>query len=210
LDMPLQHVSDRLLKLMNRRHTRRESETIIDRLRASIPGLVLRTTFIVGFPGETEDDFAELEGFVRQTRFERLGVFVYSPEPDTPAVQLSGHVEPELKEARRRRLLEVQQPIAFEFNQGLVGRSMEVIVDGPAVGEPGLWVGRTYADAPDVDGVVLVRGAGLASGMLAECEITAARGYDLQARVVAGRKPTRARPRPRRMPRSGLVVLDEP
>src|SRR3954447_25776214 len=97
LDMPLQHINDRMLKLMNRRHTRAETEAIIGRLRSSIPGLVLRTTFIAGFPGETEEEFEELLEYVEQTRFERLGVFPYSFEPDTPAAKLPGHVAPEVK-----------------------------------------------------------------------------------------------------------------
>ena len=135
--MPLQHINDRLLKLMNRRHTREETEAIIARLRATIPGLVLRTTFIVGFPGETEAEFDELVEFVAATRFERLGAFTYSLEPDTPAAKLPGHLPAELIEERRDRLMAVQQPIAFAFNRGLVGRTLDVLIDcavarGPA------------------------------------------------------------------------------
>ena len=159
--MPLQHINDRMLKLMNRRHTRAETEAIIARLRATIPGLVLRTTFIVGFPGETDAEFAELVEFVEATRFERLGAFTYSLEPDTPAAKLPGHLPAEVIEARRDRLMAVQQPIAFAFNRGLVGRTLDVLIDAPAPEGRHRWVGRTYADAPDVDGVVHVRGAPL-------------------------------------------------
>ncbi len=132
LDMPLQHINDRLLKLMNRRHTRQETEAILARLRTAIPGLVLRTTFIVGFPGETEAEFAELLDFVTATRFERVGVFTYSFEPDTPAARLPGHLPAEVAEERRNRLMAAQQPIAFAFNRALVGRTLDVLIDAPA------------------------------------------------------------------------------
>src|SRR5258707_11016477 len=115
--MPLQHINDRMLKMMNRRHTRAETEAIIARLRSSIPGLVLRTTFIVGFPGETEAEFEELLEYVRATKFERLGVFTYSYEGDTPAAKLPDHLGEETKAERRDRVMEAQQPIAFTFNR---------------------------------------------------------------------------------------------
>ncbi|MBX6315828.1 MAG: 30S ribosomal protein S12 methylthiotransferase RimO, partial [Isosphaeraceae bacterium] len=152
LDMPLQHINDRLLKLMNRRHTRAETEAILARLRATIPNLVLRTTFIVGFPGETEAEFEELLAFVESARFERLGVFPYSFEPDTPSAKLPGHLPEAVKAERRDRIMAAQQPIAFAFNQGQIGKSLDVLIDAPAPQGEGLWVGRTYADAPDVDG----------------------------------------------------------
>src|SRR3954453_22975586 len=157
LDMPLQHINDRMLKIINRRHTRAETEAIIERLRGAVPGLVLRTTFIVGFPGETEAEFEELLAYVEATRFERLGVFVYSFEPDTPAARLPGHLPDEVKEARRDRVMAVQQPIAEAFNRTLEGRTLDVLIDGPAPGGKHLWLGRTYADAPDVDGVTLLQ-----------------------------------------------------
>src|SRR5262249_40260495 len=185
LDMPLQHINDRLLKLMNRRHTRQETEAILARLRAAIPGLVLRTTFIVGFPGETESEFAELLDFVVAMRFERVGVFTYSFEPDTPAARLAGHLPAEVAEERRGRLLAVQQPIAFAFNRALVGRTLDVLIDATAPEGRHLWMGRTYADAPDVDGVTWVRGSHLRPGDLVACEIVAAEDYDLIARPVS-------------------------
>src|SRR4051794_10544331 len=181
LDMPLQHINDRMLRMMNRRHTRAETEAIITRLRATMPGLVLRTTLIVGFPGETEAEFEELLAYVEATRFERLGVFVYSFEPDTPAARLTGHLPDEVKEARRERVMAVQQPIAEAFNRTLVGRTLDVLIDGPAPGGKGSWLGRTYADAPDVDGVTLVHSPGLVPGDIVSCEIVEARGYDLIA-----------------------------
>src|SRR4051794_7289904 len=126
LDMPLQHINDRMLKMMNRRHTRAETEAIISRLRSSIPGLVLRTTFIAGFPGETEAEFEELLAYVSETRFERLGVFPYSFESDTPAAKIPGHLPDEVKSERCDRIMAVQQEIAFAFNQSLVGRQLDV------------------------------------------------------------------------------------
>ena len=114
---------------MNRRHTRAESEAIIARLRATIPGLVLRTTFIVGFPGETEAEFGELVDFVEATKFERLGVFPYSFEGDTPAAKLAGHLPETVTLERRDRIMAAQQPIAFAFNQSLVGKTLDVLID---------------------------------------------------------------------------------
>jgi len=211
LDMPLQHINDRLLKLMNRRHTRRESETIIERLRATIPGLVLRTTFIVGFPGETESEFAELLEFVARTRFERLGCFVYSLEPDTPAAKLADHLPEQVKVERRDRVMAVQQPIAFAFNQSLKGKTLDVLIDAPAPEGRHLWMGRPYTDAPDVDGITWVRGAHVRPGDLVTCEIVGAQEYDLIARPVSSEPPRRrkSRPRPRARPHSPLAILDD-
>lgn len=208
LDMPLQHINDRMLKMMNRRHTRAETVTIIDRLRATIPNLVLRTTFIVGFPGETEAEFEELLEYVKSARFERLGVFPYSYEPDTPAAKLPGHISDEVKSDRRDRVMAAQQEIAFAFNQGMVGRQLDVLIDGPAPEGKNLWVGRTYADAPDVDGVTFVRGVSLEPGDLVACEVVAAEGYDLIAD--AGTMPPRrkrARPKSRKKPSSSSLTI---
>ena len=208
LDMPLQHINGRMLRMMNRRHTRAETEAIVGRLRETIPGLVLRTTFIVGFPGETEAEFEELLAYVETTRFERLGVFPYSFEPDTPAAKLPDHLPDEVKAARRDRVMAAQQPIAFAFNRGLVGRTLDVLIDGPAPDGKGLWLGRTYADAPDVDGVAYVQGPHLESGDLVAAEVVAAEGYDLIARVGSTPpRPRRSRPKPRKKPASPLNIL---
>ncbi len=212
LDMPLQHINDRLLKVMNRRHTRAETEAIINRLRSTIPGLVLRTTFIVGFPGETEAEFAELLDFVTATRFERLGVFVYSLELDTPAARLPDQLADSIKQERRDRVMAVQQPIAEAFNHTLVDRTLDVLIDRPAPQGKNLWIGRTYTDAPDVDGLTLVQAADLRSGDLIACRIISAQGYDLVARPVSAspprRKRVRPRPQPRRKPPASLTILD--
>ncbi len=211
LDMPLQHINDRMLRAMNRRHTRAQTEEIVARLRETIPGLVLRTTFIVGFPGETEAEFEELLDYVTQARFERLGVFPYSHEPGTPAVRLPGSWEDAVKLGRRDRVMEAQQAIAFAFNRSMVGRRLDVLIDGPSPEGEGLWSGRTYADAPDVDGLTFVGGVpGLSAGDLVSCEIVGAEGYDTVARAVAPPPPRRkrARPKPRSRPGSPFTILN--
>jgi ribosomal protein S12 methylthiotransferase len=209
LDMPLQHINDRMLKVMNRRHTRAETEAIVERLRRTMPGLVLRTTFIVGFPGETEAEFEELLAYVETARFERLGVFPYSFEPDTPAAKLPDHLPDEVKNERRDRVMAAQQPIAFGFNRGLVGKTLDVLIDGPAPEGRNLWVGRTFADAPDVDGLTYVQGSHLEPGDLVACEIVGAEGYDLVARAEATPpRRRRARPKPRKKPSSPFNILN--
>ncbi|WP_165067315.1 30S ribosomal protein S12 methylthiotransferase RimO [Paludisphaera rhizosphaerae] len=209
LDMPLQHINDRMLKVMNRRHTRAETTTIVDRLRSSIPNLVLRTTFIVGFPGETDAEFQEMADYVAEAKFERLGVFTYSLEPDTPAAKLPNQLPDDLKNARRERIMQIQQPIAEAFNKTLIGNELDVLIDGRAPGQDDLWIGRTYADAPDVDGVVLIPDPNLQTGDFVPCEILGTQGYDFVGRSLA--LPTRrkrARPRPRKRPGSSLTILD--
>jgi ribosomal protein S12 methylthiotransferase len=179
LDLPLQHISDRVLRRMQRRVNRRETEELLAALRARIANLVLRTTLIAGFPGESEEEFEELVEFVRHERFERLGVFSYSLEPDTPAARLDGHLSEEIKLARRDRLMAEQQRIAFEWNRAQIGRRFDVLVDSPVDGEKNAWIGRSYADAPDVDGAVYVSGPKLARGRMVNCEIVATSDYDL-------------------------------
>jgi ribosomal protein S12 methylthiotransferase len=153
-------------------------------LRAAIPNLVLRTTFITGFPGETGAEFDELERFVRDQRFERLGVFTYSFEPDTPAARLPEQLSEEVKLERRDQLMAAQQQVAFAWNDAQIGRRVDVLVDAAVPDEKNAWVGRSYADAPDVDGVVYVTGEQLRVGSLVPCEIVARSGYDLVAAAV--------------------------
>jgi ribosomal protein S12 methylthiotransferase len=184
LDLPLQHINDRMLRRMQRRVNRRETEELLTRLRSAIPGLVMRTTFIAGFPGESADEFEELMQFVADQRFERLGVFTYSFEPDTPAARLPDHLSEELKEERRSCLMEVQQKNAFEWNNAQIGRQMDVLVDAAVPDEKNAWVGRSYANAPDVDGVIYVTGERLRVGEIVPCEIVARSGYDLVAVAV--------------------------
>jgi ribosomal protein S12 methylthiotransferase len=188
LDMPLQHASDRMLRRMQRRVNRQETEQLLEKLRSRIPNLVMRTTFITGFPGETEADFEQLVDFVGAQRFERLGVFTYSFEPDTPAAKLPDHLPEEVKAARRDRLMEVQQELAFDWNDAQVGRQLDVIMDATVPDEKNAWIGRSYADAPDVDGVVYVTGEELSPGALVPCEVVGRSGYDLVAVAVGDAK----------------------
>jgi ribosomal protein S12 methylthiotransferase len=181
LDMPLQHINDTMLKRMQRRVNRADTETLLTKLRKAIPNLVMRTTFITGFPGETDAQFDELVEFAAEQEFERLGVFTYSFEPDTPAAKLPDHVSSEVMNERRERLMAVQQDIAFRWNANQIGRQFDVLIDAAVPGEPNAWIGRSYADAPDVDGVVYVTGEGLATGQIVPCEMVASREYDLIA-----------------------------
>jgi ribosomal protein S12 methylthiotransferase len=184
LDMPLQHINDRMLRRMQRRVNRQETEQLLAKLRSAIPNLVMRTTFIAGFPGETDADFEEVVEFVHEQQFERLGVFTYSFEPDTPAARLPDHLPEEVKEERRSLLMAAQQEIAFAWNDAQVGRRLDVIIDTAVPGEANAWIGRSYADAPDVDGVVYVSGERLKPGALVPCEIVARSDYDLVAAAV--------------------------
>jgi ribosomal protein S12 methylthiotransferase len=182
LDLPLQHINDRLLKRMQRRVDRRGTEDLLRRLREAVPDLALRTTFIVGFPGETDAEFEELCDFVRAAKFERVGVFPYSLEPGTPAERLPGHLPEEVKAGRRDRLMALQQEWAFARAQAQVGRELEVIVDGPDPEVPGHVLARSHADAPDIDCVVRLKGKNLHAGDLVRARVTGADGYDLLAR----------------------------
>ncbi len=179
LDLPLQHINDEVLRRMGRRVTRDQTIELLDRLGGGISELVLRTTLITGFPGETEEQFEELVQFVEHYCFERLGVFSYSVEPDTPAAKLDGHLPEKVKEARRDRLMAAQQEIAFRWNESQVDGTLDVILDAPVPGETNAWTGRSYADAPDVDTVVYVTGEDLSPGQIVPCYITGARDYDL-------------------------------
>ncbi len=177
LDMPLQHISDPVLKRMQRRVKSAQTIELVTKLRERIPNLVLRTTFVVGFPGETDAQFEELKQFVAETRFQRMGVFTYSLEPDTPAVKLDGHLPEEVKNARRDELMALQQEIAFEFGDSLVGYELDVLIDEQI--DETTWLGRTYADAPEIDGNVYVRGEGLEIGKFVPVVIEARQDYDL-------------------------------
>jgi ribosomal protein S12 methylthiotransferase len=184
LDMPLQHANDRVLRRMARRVDRVGTEKILTKLRATIPGMALRTTFIVGFPGETESEFADLCDFVKAMKFERVGVFPYSFEPGTPAARLDGHLPDDEKERRRDVLMTIQQEIALAWAEAQVGREVEVIVDGADPEVPGHYQGRTPADAPDIDCIVRLKGKNLAAGNLVRTRITGADGYDLLGKAL--------------------------
>jgi ribosomal protein S12 methylthiotransferase len=179
IDMPLQHINDTMLKRMQRRVDRAGTEDVLDRLYAGIPNLTVRTTFITGFPGETEEQFSELMEFVRDRKFARAGVFTYSFEGDTPSAKIPDHIDEATKEDRRERLMGVQQANAFAYNESQVGRTLDVLLDVPVEGERDVWIGRTTADAPDVDGAVFVTGKKLKAGQFVPTEIVASREYDL-------------------------------
>jgi ribosomal protein S12 methylthiotransferase len=185
LDMPLQHINDRMLRRMQRRVTRRSTEDLLKRLRGAIANLTLRTTFIVGFPGETDAEFEELVEFARTAKFERCGVFPYSREPGTPADRLTDHLPEEVKLERQSRLMAAQQEVAFAWAAGQIGREIEVIVDGPDPEFASHVHARGPADAPDIDALVRVKGKNLRPGDLVRVKVTAADGYDLVARALA-------------------------
>lgn len=184
VDMPLQHINDRVLRRMQRRVDRAKTENLIERWRAAVPGLTFRTTFIVGFPGETDAEFAELCDFVRETAFDRAGVFTYSLEPDTPAAKLDGHLPQEVKQDRLDRLMTVQQDVAFAWSQQQVGREIEAIIDGPDPEMPNHYHARGHADAPEIDGLVRLKGKNLQPGDIVRAKVTGADGYDLAARLI--------------------------
>jgi len=185
LDMPLQHGSRAVLRRMGRQLRSAEIGRNLGKLRARIPEVAIRTTFIVGFPGETEGEFEELLDFVREQRFDRVGAFTYSVEDGTPAERLEDTVPPRVKAARYRRVMEAQQKIAFERNREIVGTEALCLVDGPDARSKGRFVARTYRDAPEIDGRVFVRAGdrGLAPGEFVSARVTGTRGYDLLAEV---------------------------
>jgi ribosomal protein S12 methylthiotransferase len=211
LDMPLQHSSDRLLRTMRRGRDSAFLRELLARMRARVPGLALRTSLIVGLPGETEEDFEDLLRFVEEERFEHLGVFEYSREEGTSAAELADQVPEALKHERYRRIMEVQREIAREHQQARIGRRLEVLVEGRSEETEHLLVGRHAQQAPEIDGVTYVNDGLAYPGELVTLEITDASDYDLVGRVVE-RDPSRPAPRPRAEPppapaRKGLKVL---
>lgn len=179
IDMPIQHASDNILKRMGRWTNKETLISVINRLRNAIPDMCIRTTLITGFPGETLEDHEELMEFVDEMEFDRLGVFTYSQEEDTAAAGFDNQVEEEVKLTRRDELMELQQEISMDKAQGLIGRTMEVIIEGVATDED-VYVGRTYMDAPGVDGYIFIKSEEeLMSGDFAKVKVTGAMEYDL-------------------------------
>ncbi len=179
LDIPIQHASDAILKKMGRLTRQEEIRERIRRIRERIPDICLRTTFITGFPGESEEDFGELMDFVDEMEFDRLGVFPYSQEEDTPAAGMSGQIPEETKEERRDALMELQQEIAFEKEAAMVGRTVTAMVEGK-LAEENVYVARTWRDAPDVDGYLFLdSGRELNTGDFVQVRITGSHEYDL-------------------------------
>ena len=179
LDIPIQHASDRILKRMGRRTSKQELIDIVGKLRKEIPDIVLRTTLITGFPGETEEDHEELKEFVDAMEFDRLGVFTYSPEEDTPAAEMADQIPEEVKEERRDELMELQQEISYDRGQDRIGQELLVMIEGK-VADESAYIGRTYGDAPKVDGYIFVQtGELLMTGDFAKVRVTGALEYDL-------------------------------
>lgn len=179
IDMPIQHASDKILKAMGRRTNNAELRNIISKLRKEIPDICLRTTLITGFPGETEEDHQILLDFIDEMEFDRLGVFTYSPEEDTKAASLDNQVDEEVKLCRKDEIMELQQEISMDKSERLVGKEIEVIIEGKASDED-VYVGRSYMDAPSVDGYVFINSEEeLMSGDFAKVRIVKAMEYDL-------------------------------
>jgi ribosomal protein S12 methylthiotransferase len=181
VDIPLQHAHPDVLRRMRRPSNMEEVRQTVANVRDKIPDICLRTTFLVGFPGETDDEFAALLKFVEETRFDRVGVFTYSHEPGTPAAALPDDVPEDVKAARLDALMKTQQPISLEKNRALVGKRLPILLEG--AGE-GLTIGRSYRDAPEIDGLVLIERDDLRLHRFAQVEITEAMVYDLKGRVV--------------------------
>jgi ribosomal protein S12 methylthiotransferase len=187
LDIPIQHISSPMLRAMKRGVSTEQVRGILDRLREEVPGIAVRSTLIAGFPGETEQDFAELKALVESYRFERLGVFPYSREETTPAHDLPDQVPAEVAEARCAELMERQRGVMRAFQQGFVGKTVNVLVDGYDAEAKSL-VGRTYADAPEVDCRVLLPKGAAEPGTFVAAEIEQARDYELVGQVATSRK----------------------
>ncbi len=194
LDIPLQHASRTVLKAMRRGGDAGTYEAMIQRARETVSRLVLRTTMIVGFPGEGEAEFEELLDFVRRVRFDHLGVFTYSWQEENPGAELGDPVPEEEKERRRARVLELQQEISHGINQGLVGRRLPALVEGELEEMPLLLRGRLQRHAPEIDGRLLINDGTAAAGSLVEVEITEAHPYDLVGRIVRILEPAPSRP----------------
>ena len=184
LDLPIQHASDAVLKRMGRKTSKAQLVEIIEKLRKEIPDISLRTTLITGFPGETQEQHEELKDFVDEMEFDRLGVFTYSPEEDTPAATMTEQIPEEVKEDRQAELMELQQEIAFDLAEDMVGREVLVMIEGK-VADENAYVGRTYKDAPNVDGLIFINtDEELMSGDFARVRVTGALEYDLIGELI--------------------------
>lgn len=184
VDLPIQHINNRILKAMGCKVTAEDIRSLIKRLRACVPGLYLRTSIIVGFPGETEAEFQELLRFISEVGFERLGAFTYSEEEGTEAARMPDQIPEKVKEERLQRLMELQKEIATQKNRQMLGQELEVLVDGPAETRIGVYEARFYGDAPEVDGLVILSGDDLKPGNFYRARITGFEEYDLWAEVI--------------------------
>jgi ribosomal protein S12 methylthiotransferase len=182
LDMPLQHAHPAVLKRMRRPANMDWVHATLAKMRAALPGLAIRTTFIVGYPGETEEEFQTLLDFIQETRFDRVGAFQFSFEPGTASEPLGDPLPSELKEERYQRLMALQQGISLQANQTLVGQTLDVLVEGLDP-EKGICIGRSYRDAPEIDGLVLAEGQAEV-GAIVPVRISGAMVYDLSGVIV--------------------------
>ena len=183
LDFPLQHISDKILKSMNRPLKKYDVISLINKLRDRISNLTLRTTFIVGFPGETEQEFEELLNFVKKFRFERLGAFIFSREEGTPAYDFPQQIPMRIKKERLKKLMLTQQSISKEINSFYMGKEIEVLIDEIKSGRPKIAIGRTKGDAPEIDGKVVIRGDKIKVGKFIKVKVTEASEYDLVGEI---------------------------
>ena len=181
LDIPLQHISDNVLTKMRRGISRQRTEELVHKIREAVPGITLRTTLLVGHPGETAEDHAELLDFIEKMRFDRLGVFTYSHEENTHAFGMTDDVPAELKEERNSEIMELQMEISFEINRSKIGKTFKTLIDRF---EDGAYYGRTESDSPEVDNEVIIRAEKLVVGDFYQVKITDAMEYDLVGEVV--------------------------
>jgi ribosomal protein S12 methylthiotransferase len=182
--MPLQHINNDMLKLMNRKMTRQEVESVLNKIRAEIPQAVIRTQFIVGFPGETEEAFQELLTFIEEQNFDRVGCFKYSPEEGTPGGRMDNQVDEETKERRHRQVMALAQKLSKRKHKQLVGRTFDVLVEGFSEETDLLLQGRTSQQAPEIDGVVLINDGQANIGDIVKVKITDSMEYDLIGEIV--------------------------
>jgi ribosomal protein S12 methylthiotransferase len=183
-DMPLQHINDAVLKSMNRKMTRGEIETVLENIRREIPEAIIRTQFIVGFPGETQEQFEELLQFISQQQFDRVGCFKYSPEESTPGGKMENQVDEEVKQTRHDSLMEVQQNISRDKHEALIGKTLQVLVEGPSEETELLLQGRFWGQAPEIDGVVLINDGEASIGDMVTVQVTESMEYDLLGHIV--------------------------
>jgi len=179
IDLPLQHINDRILKMMGRKITKKGILSLLQKLRRQIPEIAIRTSFIVGFPGESEDEFKELYSFIKETKFERLGVFTYSPEEGTKAFNFSQQIPERVKEERFQQVMELQQEVAKEVNSKFLAKTLDVLIDEKSDNDKNIYLGRTPYDAPEVDGLVYVTTKKAKPGDIVKVKITDTYEYDL-------------------------------
>ncbi|MFA5164393.1 MAG: 30S ribosomal protein S12 methylthiotransferase RimO [Candidatus Omnitrophota bacterium] len=188
IDIPVQHISGKILKAMGRNPSGTQVRDLIHKLRKRIPGVALRTSLIVGFPGEGEREFGELRDFVKEAGFERLGAFRYSAEEGTAAAKLKGQVPEKTKASRWNEIMRIQQGISEKMNRSIIGNELDILIDEPDPADKGVFLGRSYMDAPEIDGTVFVRGTGIKAGDMVRVRVVDGYEYDLVAEKLQRRQ----------------------